>query len=505
MPYNTELYDLIQSLNRTEKAYFKKFAYKKDSAKSNPYLQLFDAIDKQKEYDEDKLLKKFRNERFAKQFSVAKNYLLNLIASSLADYDTQKTPRNRLLQLMREIRALKERGAIELAKKRIESAIKLAEKYGDDWILYNLYTSYLILLPLQDSDSRHQLYQTIQEKIDSLQNLEAFRKLYGELLRLTNEGISVREGESEQGWHQLVGHPLLQDYDKALNFTTRYQFHEIWLNYHIRLNQSQKIYDRIKQLVQLFDDAPTAIEQKPSIYLMTINNLMFIEAELGKTEELQKTITLIQQKRKEKVLASVEQTSPHIFYTLEVTLLAYYIETKAYQKAYEIIPPIRACLDKIFALEKDRAFRAQYNIALALFYLGKYGEALEEVNDLLMKKELDKKSPDIGAFTRILDLIIHFELDNDLLIEYTSRSAYRYLYRNKRLYKLENVLLTFFKRLSKINDASSLQSAFADLKVELVRLKKEPYESDAFRYFHFLDWVESKLEGKGFSRVVDNL
>ncbi len=52
------LHELIQSLDTTEKSYFKKFAHKSNRAKSEDYYKLFDSIDKQDCYNEKQVLKK---------------------------------------------------------------------------------------------------------------------------------------------------------------------------------------------------------------------------------------------------------------------------------------------------------------------------------------------------------------------------------------------------------------------------------------------------------------
>ena len=72
MATSNALFDLIKSLTPNEKSYFKKNAYKQEKGGKNPYLQLFDAIDKQAEYDESKLLRKFAKHKMSKQFSTAK-------------------------------------------------------------------------------------------------------------------------------------------------------------------------------------------------------------------------------------------------------------------------------------------------------------------------------------------------------------------------------------------------------------------------------------------------
>ncbi|MBP6664073.1 MAG: hypothetical protein KA168_02155, partial [Chitinophagales bacterium] len=125
--YSTDLFDLIKALTIAEKAYFKKYAYKQQTdSKDNPYLRLFDAIDKQELYDEEKLIHKLAKEKIAKQFSAAKNYLYNLILDCIAMYDaTEGNTRHKLRQQIRQVEVLVDRGLREQAAKKVEAARKL--------------------------------------------------------------------------------------------------------------------------------------------------------------------------------------------------------------------------------------------------------------------------------------------------------------------------------------------------------------------------------------------
>ena len=57
---------------------------------------LFDAIAGQDEYDEEELKRRFRNEKFVRQFSVAKNYLYRLVMKSLRQFHAEETVESRL-------------------------------------------------------------------------------------------------------------------------------------------------------------------------------------------------------------------------------------------------------------------------------------------------------------------------------------------------------------------------------------------------------------------------
>ena len=101
MKPSNDLFRLIKSLDKNEKGYFKKNAQGVSKGKDKNYLLLFDAIDAQEEYNEDALLKKFRTQAFSKHFSVAKNFLFELILKSQRSYRANSSKFMRLNALMK--------------------------------------------------------------------------------------------------------------------------------------------------------------------------------------------------------------------------------------------------------------------------------------------------------------------------------------------------------------------------------------------------------------------
>ena len=68
-----DLFDLIKSMSRTEKRYFKLDAQKAGGNKSNSYLKLFDALKDLEEYDEPRIFKKLKGEPLLNRLSTEKN------------------------------------------------------------------------------------------------------------------------------------------------------------------------------------------------------------------------------------------------------------------------------------------------------------------------------------------------------------------------------------------------------------------------------------------------
>ena len=78
MRESQNLYNLIKTLTKAEKAYFKKYSSRHVIGKQNKYTILFDAISgSNNHYNEEEIKKKLGDEKFVEYFPVMKN-ILNL-------------------------------------------------------------------------------------------------------------------------------------------------------------------------------------------------------------------------------------------------------------------------------------------------------------------------------------------------------------------------------------------------------------------------------------------
>ena len=77
MKPSDELHLLIKNLSMSEKRYFKIFSSRHVIAGENNYIRLFDAIEKQEEYNEPKIKTTFGKEKFITHLPSEKHYLYN--------------------------------------------------------------------------------------------------------------------------------------------------------------------------------------------------------------------------------------------------------------------------------------------------------------------------------------------------------------------------------------------------------------------------------------------
>ena len=123
------LHRLIKSLSKPEKRYFKVFSSRHVIGDENNYQRLFDAIDRQEEYDEEKLLKKFANDAFVNRFSIAKNRLYQSVLKSLDAYHANSSVEAQIKRQIHAAEILYNKSLYDQSLKILRSVKKIAERH----------------------------------------------------------------------------------------------------------------------------------------------------------------------------------------------------------------------------------------------------------------------------------------------------------------------------------------------------------------------------------------
>ena len=183
-------------------------------------------------------------------------------------------------------------------------------------------------------------------------------------------------------------------------------------------------------------------------------------------------------------------------------LLTKYILKGEFEMCFKIIPQIENQL-KLLSDEERKFNEEKFNYSLSYIYLGleEYEKALEYINKILNDKDKNTKI-DLLSFAHILNLVVHYELNNTELLPYIIKNTYRFLLGKKKLYNVERQILIFIKNIPDLLTKKQQINAFRDLKENIISITKDPFERIALDYFDFISWLESKIEGKKFPEVI---
>lgn len=125
---STDLFELVQSMNPSEKRYFKVFTSLHTMGEGNKYMQLFEIIEGQDAYDENFILEKLNTKQGA-SFSKMKKYLYELILKAMRNYNNEKNGSHLINNAIDDTAILFDKGLHKQALKSLEKAEKIAEQY----------------------------------------------------------------------------------------------------------------------------------------------------------------------------------------------------------------------------------------------------------------------------------------------------------------------------------------------------------------------------------------
>jgi hypothetical protein len=108
------------------------------------------------------------------------------------------------------------------------------------------------------------------------------------------------------------------------------------------------------------------------------------------------------------------------------------------------------------------------------------------------------------SYARLFNLVIHYELGNFDLLEYTIKSTVRYLQKRMRDFPVEKLIIEQFKKLIRTQSAAEKRTIFQNFRDQLKIEIRRPEDEVVLKYFDFNSWLDSKISGESFEELVQS-
>ncbi|MDF2436082.1 MAG: hypothetical protein K0Q95_458 [Bacteroidota bacterium] len=496
-----ELARLINSLSKGEKRYFTMFSSFQSGDKD--YLKLFETVDKLGDYDEEKIKKALKGEEFLKRLPSVKNYLYSQILKSLRLNYIGSTIDSELKEMIEEVNILYEKRLFKQCQRILDKAKTLAESNEQTLSLIelNLLEEKVLIEVLNLDKFEKSLNTTLDEELrllDKQRNTAQYRNLYNRIVLLNKKIKEARTAEELQQFNEIIEHPLMRSFENAKTFDAKNYFYLIHLNYSHAKGDNQAGLKIAQKQLELLESFPQRLAEKPKMYIAALNNVLLGQIHVHQYDKFDETLQKLRAIPLKSANIEVNRfVSSHIF---EMVM---YLDSGEFSKSVpvreSILKGLEKYKDKINTIEEITLL---YNVFYSYFGTGEFSKALGIINKLLNEYQKELRY-DIQSAVRILNLILHYELGNNSLLEYNAVSAYRFLYKSKRLYKLENIVLNYIrKKMHHVYTPKDEVEAFIDLRKDFMELIDDPYEKKAFEYFDYISWFDSRIEKRSFEEIV---
>jgi len=501
------LFELIRSLSKSEKRYFKLLSSRHTIGDENNYVRLFDYIEKQTVYNEELLFKEFAGEPFLHRFSITKKRLYDHILSALDAFHSASSSDAQIFKLLHSADILYTKSLYDQCGRILRSAEKLAEKQE----------KFILLAEIRKKQKK--LIENngyFESSIDELEEVRSKDEMILQEIARNNSLWQIkshlffhlsRKGKARSEEEYAVYSAI---YDKLpidlpvenLPFETAYLYNHIRSAYWFAVGDLEKSYVYLKLNHRVFDQRDGVTGPNLNNYFSLLTNAIFVSETLGYHHDSTEYLKKLKAIPVRFDLSSNEDMQIKLFastYSIELSLLTHRGD---YSQADALIPAIERGLmefgEKISPVRK--AF-IQFKIATVELGLNNHSAALKWINAILNDSDLDD-SEDILSYTQILDLLVHLEMKHRQLLPYAMKNTQRFLKTRNRLYTFERVFLQFVSKRIKCNNEIDAEILWEGLYNDLSAIKEDSFEGLSLEHFDFISWAEAKFKKRSFTDIL---
>jgi hypothetical protein len=505
MPNRTtdELFQLIHSLNKSEKRLFKLYVKRISGSEDLKILSLFDALDGMNEYDEEKLLRK--NPSIQKQqLSNMKAYLSRQILSSLShsspDIETQLSEQIIFARLLYN-------------KGLYMQALKILDKVKSSAKANNQSTYRLQALIFEKKIEAMHITRSIEGRADELSQESAevnrrvllLSKLSGFALKLYSWYIQNGHARDEKDEHavQEYFYANLPNCDlNEMDFYERLYYYQAYCWFTFIIQDLLNYYRYSQKWVNLFEENPYMKNIESIQYVKGLHNLLSAHFVLLNYKRFEETLQLFEDFASSDAGQKDANTQIQTFIYLQLAELNKHFMHGTFTKGLSLVPYIEEKIEEYkLHIDIHRVLIFYYKIACLYFGSGDNEKAIDYLN-LIINRKPDLRT-DLHCYSRLLHLIAHYEIGNYQLVEYLMKSVYRFMAKMNSLNVVEEEIFKFLQKSFSLNPVVVLKE-FKPLKDKLEALKGNPLATRSFMYLDIIGWLESKIENVPVQQIIRN-
>lgn len=484
------LLQLIATMSRQEKRYFKLHAAFYTKEQGNNLLRLFEAIERLKPSSSAELAAATRLEPYAKHLSLLKNQLTEQILDSLLSYGSSKKASHTLQRQIMHADLLTDRGLYTYAGKVLTRAEKKAV-HTEEHLLHMeiLYRERALLFKQVTSgfeDDIRELYTKGKGILAEISSTGTYREMM-DLMQVIATRYAANPTKADKQKMDDIVAELLQNKKEGLSFTNELTHHNILATYALLTNNTSNALAHYHSIVHLWRRHPAKIEERPGQYLRHLSNYLNCLITEKKPAEF---VEITQEIRNR---LSIAGSDPQIRFNLWNLELLFYMNNGTIDACAETVAEVEHYLHShTETIDFTTYITLCHTCSIYYFLQGRYARALEHIN-LLQREAGAAIKQDIQSFSQVFSLVAHYELKNHDILDNSIRSAKRYLKKNSASGALEKAVMSGIRTLIAAVDAAERKDGFRALHQSLLEILHGS-DHEPLGVTELLFWTQSHLD-----------
>ncbi len=490
-----DLYLLVKSMTRTEKGYFKKLfgphpqphSGVAGSKKAKDFVELFDLLDRMKDYNEERLHKAFGTKQKQANLSVLKAYLTEQILKSLRLYHQTISVEFEILGQIQELHLLKSKKLDHLMARRLEKVKKASHAIGnislEKYLLwFENFTRNTSTFP-ELFLSWEKIHVELDRNVKDAQERVEIYTLFRTVEKKYREEIGFGKNKTEE-IKKLRANPLL-DLKYKIHFVSAIIRNYILSMLCLTENDAEGSYQLHKMNLEISRAHPEYIENNVSGYLGLLDSNIRMACSLKKYDDAEKLLQLLDKIKPTNDFDHDYNRSIHYEVILQRA-----VDTRKFNLNKNQLDEI----GEFYRSHPEVPAPMQYaRLIIAFYSSGNFSESIDWANAIIAMKDPKRQYDFLQVLARCILMIIYFEDDNSSLVESQLNSARFYF----KTHGIESSLCTtlgagLLKIMREI-DKKKRKALFAKLAEQLKKIPDAASSNPELGMFDFGEWCKGKF------------
>ncbi len=501
--FTDALFQLVQSLEKAEKRHFKLYIRRSSSNEDLKIIQLFDAFDKMKDYDEAALLKKL-SPVTKPQLANLKAHLYKQLLASLRLLKTSVNIDLQLSELLDNARVLYNKGLKLQSFKMLERAKEIAKSNHK----YNFLAQ---VISLEKKIETLHITRSTLEKTELLALEAAEISIHIErVIKLSNLALLLyrwyvqnghaRNKDDEKGIREYFRNMLPPHPENITDFYERLYLYQSYCWYAFIRQDFLQYYRYSKKWIDLFDDEPNMVNVETGHYVKGMHTLLNALFNLRGFRQFQVMLKKFIRFSETSAANTNDNFRIHTFIYISAAKINWHLMSGSFKEGLLLVDDIESKLDEYsLYIDRHRVLVFNYKIATMYFGNGDYERCIDYLQKIV--NENVNLRIDLQCYARLLHLMAHYELGNDSIIESLIKSVYRFMAKMKNLTVVEEEIFKFIRHSFKVSPRL-LKPELEKFLTRIKHLEKNQYETRAFAYLDIISWAESKVYQKSMHDIL---
>jgi hypothetical protein len=242
------------------------------------------------------------------------------------------------------------------------------------------------------------------------------------------------------------------------------------------------------------------IDVETGHYIKGMHNLLNAHFDLRNYPKFHETLSEFEDFATSAAATQHDNNRIQTFVYVNSAKLNQHIMEGTFDKGILLVPAMEESLNEYYQyLDRHRILVFNYKIAMLYFGNGDFGKSIDYLQKII-NDNVDLRT-DLQCYARLLHLMAHYELGNYELIEYLTRSVYRFMAKMENLTVIEEAMFKFLRN-NFYKSAKKLQPEFEAFLKTVKQYEKSRFQTRSFAYMDIISWVESKVYKQPMSVLI---